>query len=350
MSGKLAGLAQEFVVQSEDPEDKQFMSVGQDLLDTARNCSEQEVTNAMGILSSAFQADNFLQAVMAAQICGALVERGASPEAMQEQLLSIVRVALSTARESAAHIISQIDPESDVYEAFAEIAVKEIEAESADAFAWAVIEEFYLPCIAVLSYSPESRKVASDLLEDALEISEFSEGARWIARILQVLDNEPYIAIEPDTAIGITGKMSGISGNFQLNELLMAVFPQNGMFPKRRISKTVEDTARGKGPQQPGEGVTGHWNLYTWNALDKDCKLPSAMDGNDWIWNEGIPADIPTFEGYRIVLLGKSAYSRSWSSCRDFLSLKADLTVDRRLTPKEVDVWLKKLAANDLSN
>lgn len=344
VSGKLATLAEEFVstAMSEGSDNEQVGSIAQEFFKTAQSCSEKEISSALGILSSAFQSPNFEQAVLAAQMCGALVENGVSPAEMQEELFGIIRLALSMARRSADRILSQIAPESERYEAFSELLEKEFELAPEDAVSWSIVEGLYMPCIAVLSHSAESRKAAADLLDDAHKLSEFCAGARWIARMLMVLDNEPYLAIEPDTGFGITGKFSGISGNFQLNELLMAVFPHKGMFPKRRVSKTVEDTARGKGPQQPGEHVTGQWNLCTWQALDKDGKLPTTMVAENWIWNEGIPADIPSFEGYRVILLGPASYSRSWNSCRDFSALKADLTVEKKLSPKEVDDWLKK--------
>ena len=44
-----------------------------------------------------------------------------------------------------------------------------------------------------------------------------------------------------------------------------------------------------------------------------------------WIWNEGVPADIPTFEGTRVVLLGPPPYERSWNSVRRFPDLAVDL-------------------------
>ncbi len=345
MNQKLVTLANDLVAHSNDQESEQFNSFAQEFLAIADKCSTRDLSSVLSILSAAIESDNFEHAALTANICGSFIERGASPAEIQKALFEIVGFALSKCRQHLAKFLAQADAEFDLQEAFQDFMEKEFESAPGDAMAWTVVESFYLPTIAVLSFSPEYRKAASHFLEDALQISEFSGGAHWIARILQVLDQEPFIAIEPDTAIGIIGTMTGISGNFQLNELLMATFPQKGMFPRRRVSKLVEETARGNGPQQPGEGVTGHWNLCTWKALDKNGRLPDGLDAANWIWNEGVPADIPVFDGHRVILLGKASYSRNWASCRDFSKLKADLTIARRLDAKEVDAWLKKFAA-----
>ena len=110
--------------------------------------------------------------------------------------------------------------------------------------------------------------------------------------MLTVLDEEPYVAIEPATRTGIVGRMSGIVENFQLNTLLMDEFPRD----EPRVSKAAVAVARGNGPQQIDETVTGVWNLYSYGALLPGGELAEATDrayADTWIWNEGMPADIP---------------------------------------------------------
>ena len=51
--------------------------------------------------------------------------------------------------------------------------------------------------------------------------------------------------------------MSGIVENFQLDTLLMDEFPRDAP----RVSKDAVAVARGSGPQQIDETVTGVWNL-----------------------------------------------------------------------------------------
>ena len=108
----------------------------------------------------------------------------------------------------------------------------------------------------------------------------------------------------------------------------------------------MAQVARGLGPQQTNDGVTGAWNLYNWQALRPDLTLPGMEDGTThWIWGEGSPEDIATFEGHRVVLLGPPSYQRSWTSQRMFAGLPADLSVERKLNKEEVRQWLRRLAA-----
>jgi hypothetical protein len=141
--------------------------------------------------------------------------------------------------------------------------------------------------------------------------------------------------------------MSGVVENFQLNVLLMDVFPRSGFLARRRVSKQVADIARGLGPQQSDDTVTGVWNLYTYQAIGLDLTLPSPSDYNAsacWVWNEGSPEDIPVFEEHRVILLGPASYSRSWRSQRMFDKLPASLDIERQLSKNEAKDWLKRMA------
>jgi hypothetical protein len=196
--------------------------------------------------------------------------------------------------------------------------------------------------------SPEARWAAKSLRAQAQRIAELHEGAHWIQLILSVLDDEPLLVIEPATRTGILARSSGIVDNFQLNTLLMDAFPASSPSSLRRVSLSAAEIARGTGPQMSEEVVTGAWNLYTWQALRRDLRLPESGDNDatgHWIWNEGIPADIPLFEERRVILLGPPSYERSWRSQRMFESLPARLHIEQRLTPAEATAWLERMAA-----
>src|SRR5262249_12863990 len=168
--------------------------------------------------------------------------------------------------------------------------------------------------IAVFSVSPSARAEARGLRDLAAKIADHHEGGHWLRLLLSVLDKEPVLAIEPQTRRGMLARMSGVVDNFQLNVLLMDAFPRSGILARRRVPKRVADVARGLGPQQTSETVTGVWNLYTWRALEPGFGLPDPNNygaSNCWIWNEGSPEDIPVFAGRRVILLGPASYSRS---------------------------------------
>ena len=177
----------------------------------------------------------------------------------------------------------------------------------------------------------------------AEKIEEVHEAGGWLRAMLTVLDEAPYVAIEPATRTGIVGRMSGIVENFQLNTLLMDEFPRD----TPRVSKAAVAVARGSGPQQIEETVTGVWNLYTYAALQPGGELPDATDrdyADTWIWNEGMPADIPVLDGHRVILLGPAEPTRTWPAQRMFLKLPARLNA-QLLDGGELDEWLAKIEA-----
>ncbi len=212
--------------------------------------------------------------------------------------------------------------------------------------AWEVLQQFWMPAIALFSASARARASAQHVRPLAGEIAELHEAGHWLAMILGVLNEEPILVIEPDTELGIVGSISGVVDNFQLQVLLMDGFPKRGLLAGRRVSKKVAEIAHGDGPQQGSATVTGSWNMYTWQALEPDLTLPSDQSSCDhWIWNEGAPEDIPVFEGYRVVLLGPASYPRMWQAQRMFTALRANLAIDRELSPEETRSWLQKMGA-----
>jgi hypothetical protein len=67
-----------------------------------------------------------------------------------------------------------------------------------------------------------------------------------------------------------------------------------------------------------------------------------AWDGT-WIWNEGKPADIPAFDGVRVVRLEPLLYRRSWSAGPKFPGMRAELELVRRLSQEEMASWTGKI-------
>jgi hypothetical protein len=144
--------------------------------------------------------------------------------------------------------------------------------------------------------------------------------------------------------------MSGVVDNFQLHMILMDIFPHAGLLKRKRITKEVADLAKGIGPQNLEATVTGAWNLYDWRAVQAKLQLPeeSQFDGVAyWIWNEGTPADIPTLNGRRVILLGPPTYKRQWGAVRTFERLPAEIVIERALNRNEVKEWLEQMKSTD---
>ncbi|NUQ61738.1 MAG: hypothetical protein HUU20_04570 [Pirellulales bacterium] len=320
-----------------------FNAVSQSSLDDANS--------AVHTLSGHFELEDMSRAAFLALICGALVERGCDPLAMAAPLTTRLASLLESSAALAnacSERIPEANEEQDRNEAFQRVRAEIAAIMPKQNAAWVALEQFWRPAIAVFAASSEARAAARLLRDWAAQISDYHEAGHWLRLILSVLDNEPVVVIEPERSLGILGRISGIVDNFQLNTLLMDVFPRSGLFSRSRVSQRVADVARGRGPQQTEDIVTSVWNLYTWRAIQPDLTLPDPKDHASsafWIWNEGSPEDIPLFEGRRAVLLGPPSYPRSWQSQRTFGGLSAEVICEQSLKKDEVRHWLQRMLA-----
>lgn len=381
-----------------DTDEETMVQAAQALFEAAADASPEAGRAALITLSSGFTNDDPQKSGFLAVVCGALVENGFSPEPLVGPILQQFRELIPPATrfmEACEERLPESEEEEEEEEETDEFVVVEEESEEEgdapdltgmsldeltslfqapgeeddedeeideelaavmeevavempdEANAWIGIEAFSRAAITVLSASPEARAVSRDLRASAEQFETFAPWGHWITLLLSVLDNEPIVVIEPAAKTGFVGTMSGISGNFQLQTLLMDVYPRApGEEP--RISQEVAENARGLGEQVLEETLHGSWNLYTYQALRSDHTLPEAEDFDSapyWIWGEGKPEDIPTVDNHRVILLGPPTYERMWRVQREFDQLKADITITQLLTPEEVDTWLSRLVA-----
>ncbi|MFO1045679.1 MAG: hypothetical protein U0941_28185 [Planctomycetaceae bacterium] len=330
----------------------QIHNAAQSFLNAAADASPKDVGTALRSLSRHLDLAPRRAAILAL-VCGAMIERGADPELVADRLTEGLRPLLSAAvelAEAGMKRLPQLGEDENPAEALTAI-LPEVANEMPDQFAaWEALDQYWRPAIAVYSVNPRARNAAKPLFELASKISQLHEGGHWLALMLSVLDDEPILVIEPQASIGVVGRVSGVVDNFQLNTLLMDVFPRSSSTAGRRVTPTAVNVARGEGPQESDETVTSIWNLYTWQGLQPDGKLPDSSHTEateTWVWNEGIPADIPQFEGYRVVLLGPASYARSWPSQRMFNALPATLRIEKVLDPTEVHEWLSRITAGN---
>ena len=357
----LANQTQHLIDTLRDPSstEEEGRAAAQALFDAIEEAGEADANPALAQLAPHLLMEKPERALFLAMVCGAMVEHGCDPEPLVQPLHQRLRSLLEASARLAeacsvrmpeADVENEDDEEEDdeedaseVFEDIREEVAREMSAEDA---AWDALDGFWGLAIAVYSVNPAARLAARDLLEHARSIAQYHEGGHWLALILSVLDNEPVLVIEPETQSGIRGRISGVVDNFQLNVLLMDAFPRSGMLSRRRVSKRVAEVARGEGPQQTEDTVTGVWNLYNWTAIEPGLKLPdpknhSARDS--WIWNEGTPADIALFEGQRVILLGPASYPRTWQCQRMFDQLPASLEIEAELSKSEVTDWLQRM-------
>ena len=338
-------------VRNPSSSEAKMKAAAQSLFNAAARATAFDANAALSELAGYISLDDLSRAAFVALVCGALVEHGCDPAPLSQPLIvrlqSLLEAAVRLADASSARTPKPEKEDDDTAQAFENTRQQLVHTMAGENAAWEALKQFWTPAIAVFSVAPSARAQARGLRDLAAKIANHHEGGHWLRLMLSVLDNESLLAIEPDTRLGMLARMSGVVENFQLNVLLMDVFPRAGLLARRRVPKRVADIARGLGPQQTDDTVTGVWNLCTWRAITPDLRLPDPSDygaSSGWIWNEGSPEDIPVFEGYRVILLGPASYSRSWRSQRMFDKLPATLEVERRLAKAEITDWLQRMA------
>ena len=329
--------------------DRLIQTLGASLGDASPDASRQ----AMAMLASGLNSLTPQAAGVTSRVVGAMIEAGHDPRPARAAMVGALQQTLPVCAEIADQARAEVgEPPADLEEEAAEDWLAEREAQAlneaagrrpAAALAWQRLQEVWPGAIALFSVDPDARAEAQELAPIAERIEDVHAAAGWLRAMLTVLHDEPYVAIEPDTRTGIAGLMSGIVENFQLNTLLMDAFPGN----ERRVSEAAVAVARGEGPQQIGETITGVWNLFTYQALQPGATLPDAADvsrSHTWIWNEGTPADIPLLHDHRVIMLGPASYGRTWQAQRMFLKLPAGITAEP-LGEDAVGEWLEKIEA-----
>jgi hypothetical protein len=280
--------------------------------DVTNDQPPEQLDPALQILSAGFSLEDPRLSGLLAMVCGALLERGASPGQASIPFLKWLEKTLNA---------------------------------SGDEHAEQAFEHYWPSAIAFFSKDPTARISGRHLSSVLAPRLETQTGAYWIDKMLQVLHNEPVLIIEPSTNLGFIGHMSGVVDNFQLHTLLLGMFPQHQRFEAPRVTAQALEVAQGIGPQEIDVTVSGCWDLHTWTAAPLDSSISSEDRVKHWIWNEGSPMDIPVFEGHRVILLGPALYKRHWSSNRQFAHLPAEIQITKLLGAGEIQTWLHRMVA-----
>lgn len=217
--------------------------------------------------------------------------------------------------------------------------------------AWRALELFGRSGVAFLSRVPEARvayRGQSGVLEQLGALAGSHEWAEWLRKLLLAPHRESLLVLHPTLRRGYRVEVSGVADNFQLHTLLAAALigpAGDGWLPGQPPSP--EAVAEARGEPTAGEVVAqGTFNLVNWFGLSGDGTLSDALSCTGaWIWNEGLPADIATFEDQRVILLTDPAYTRTWMAAPLFSALKPDVRVTEHLSEEQVQSWLARMAA-----
>jgi hypothetical protein len=329
----------------------------QGVLDRLRMASAAEVNVALLRMTGLLSEADLLGAAAISIACGALVEdSGGDPLIPLQGVLTRVKEAIALAiplaaacHRAAESAREELEEGTSVVEVFGPQVMNSMVE---NARAWAALDFMGPAAVALLSASAEARRIArqdTELVEEARQLAPDHEWARYIADLAQVLEGEELLVLHPGLRRGYRVRISGIADNFQLHTLLADALigdPAEGWLPGDRPDARVVAAARDREVDVAAADTQGSFTLMTWRGLQGDQSLSAeTMRTDNWIEHNATPADIPLFDGVRVVLLGPPPYVRAWSSGRRHVGMHGDLRVTRVLSKQEVDDYLQRIAS-----
>ena len=149
--------------------------------------------------------------------------------------------------------------------------------------------------------------------------------------LLRVLDGERILVLDRATRRGWTVAIGGIGDNFQLHMLLAgALIGRPGCMPGTPPPPEIVASFL-DADVPPGPPIASS----PWNLVDAH---------GEWIYNEGVPADVPAVNGTRVVVLDPPSYERTFPAGRQFPRMPATLRVDGMHLPDDLAAWWSHIA------
>jgi tetratricopeptide (TPR) repeat protein len=318
-----------------------------------RTSTPDELTAQLRRFPEDLAGANLIEVGCAALCCGAMVEHGGDPDVCgpvlldrTEDLLKDMAAFWDEVRSRSGATLTPRNATSLGERHFNEV----LQANQRAAWAFVAYKPLLLGIVTHLSRSKALRAAARgrpQLLAMAPAVDmPFSEHSH-LGCLLRVLDNEPLIVLHPGAGKGYRVRMTGVADVLQLDTLLAARLvgdPAAGL-PGRAPDPAIVSAVTA-GPVRPDLEAEGVFNLWAWGGLRRDGTLPPepGPDAGHLLPWYAFPDQIPTFEGVRVVLLGPRNPPAHWPGTRRYREMPGELTVQRALTPEEVQEWLARIA------
>ncbi|MFC5184419.1 hypothetical protein [Actinomadura harenae] len=268
-------------------------------------------------------------------LSGSWVENGAAPEGiglpLVERATEVFGEADAFARAwSEATGSTPPDMEDDgPSQEIVDILVPQLgEASVSAMLAWFSVPQFALAMTTVLQNSAMVRGSIQDRENRARlagELVEFHSHMSYVQGLLRVLEGERLLVLDRASKRGWTVQIAGIGDNFQLHVLLGGAL-------------------LGRPECMPGEPLPPEWVAWFTDQDPEGRPIINSpwnlVDGHGgWIYNEGVPADIPAINGTRVVVLDPPSYTRHFPAGRRFPMMDATLTIEGVHHPEDLASW-----------
>ncbi|MFB4305644.1 hypothetical protein [Actinomadura sp. GTD37] len=331
----------EDVVRAAIVEDRSFGDLLPRLMDASRTASPAELTAALPRLAEGIAEAPPNLGGWLAVVSGAWIENGADPgpagRALVHRITEVTAAALAFADawEQAADgkpppDMQQEQPSQDV---FGTVAPGLGDGAVTAMMAWFALPQYAMAGCTLLQKAPAVRASVDDR---DLRVHAAGEAARYLGQmdhyqaLLRVLDGERLLVLDRASRRGWTVTIGGIGDNFQLHVLLggALIGRPGGLAGHRPAPEIVACFLNADAPDEPPIAST------PWNLVDAR---------GEWIWNEGVPADVPAVNGTRVVVIDPPSYERTFPAGRRFPLMPATLRVDGMHLPEDLAGWWRHI-------
>jgi len=282
---------------------------------------------------------------------GTLVESGAPARPLAEVMLTKLPDVLVAARRFADTCLADLP--SDAGQADALVSIDEraiplavfrrhVAADRPGACALHRLREWVLPAIAALTRDREQLVRACADRELVARARALRDSAAWWLHVLLGVELDArWLVLCPLDGRGFHITVDGVVSNFDLHTLVASALIERGIAGKAPPAQLIAFIERRADDAGVGH-VEGVWNYYTWRAAAHDLAA-KTVPIKLWVWNEGVPKDVPMFEGTRTLLIGPAAVARSWNVGRTFSGLSATVRVADELPAAQVRSLLEAM-------
>ncbi|HUS30507.1 MAG TPA: hypothetical protein VMZ53_18485 [Kofleriaceae bacterium] len=321
------------------------------MLAAVKRASQAALDAALATIVERLRISQLSDADGVAQVAisgGTLVEYGAAPRPLAEVMLSKLPAVLDAARHYADTCLADLpaldeDDEEEEPEGIAHVDERAIprdvfrshlETDRGGGCALVGLRNWALPAIAALTRDREMlRRACADAELRARANALRDSDAHWLPVLLGAELDTRWLALVPGEARGFHIRVDGIVSNFDLHTLVAAALIERGVAGKAP-PKSLVAFLEGRAKDAAVSHIEGVWNYYDWRAAGYD--LTRSVPTERWVWNEGVPSDVPKFQDMRTLLIGPPPLQRTWNVGRTFSALAARVSVEEELPAERV--------------
>lgn len=335
-----------------------------------------ELAAALRILTdriASARVDDADGAAFAALSAGALVENGAPAEPLARILLAKVPEFLTAARRFADLCIADLPAQEEEEEnpppedqILTEVDGRRIThyvfrahapADRGGASALALLQPWTLPTVAGLSrHRPSLLQAAATDSSLRKAVGPLAQShAQWLAILLGAQLDATWLVVCPREKRGFRMLVDGVVSNFDLQALVADAIIDRGLPGVRNAAEVIAsikgvDVADSPRGGEVASSVTGQFQFYEWQAAahawnNDDSDGHNHPMGENYVWGEGIPSEVPRFKDVHTLIVGPQTIQRSWNNARMFSALRCDVTVKEELGKDEVVSLLAEMKA-----